>query len=87
MKDQQSYISFFVDCLTIPGSNWGHQPRRDSSNLNGNLKIHLREPIKSWVVFRFNSKMELAEILGLIEHFEHHTKFGGADNESNCEDE
>ena len=57
------------------------------TDINGNLKIRLREPIKSRVVFNFNSKMELAEILGLNEHFEHHTKFGEADNESNCEDE
>ena len=57
------------------------------TDINGNLKICLREPIKNRVVFSFNSKMELAEILGLIEHFEHHTKFGEADNESNCEDE
>ena len=31
VKDQQSSISVFVACLTIPSSNWGHQPRRDSS--------------------------------------------------------
>ena len=31
VKDQQSCISVFVACLTIPGSNWGHQPRCDSS--------------------------------------------------------
>ena len=46
--------------------------------------LHLREPIKNQVVFSLISKMELAEILGLIEHFEYHTKFGEADNESNC---
>ena len=56
-------------------------------DINSNLKIRLMEPIKNWVVFSFNSKMELAEILGLIEHFEHHPKFGEADNESSCEDE
>ena len=57
------------------------------TDINGNLKIRLREPIKNRVVFSFHSKMELAEILGLIEYFEHHTKFGEADNESNCEGE
>ena len=57
------------------------------TDINGNLKIHLREPIKNPVVFSFNSKMELAEILGSIEHLEHHAKFGEANNESNCEDE
>ena len=46
--------------------------------------LHLREPIKNQVVFSLISKMELAEILGLIEHFEYHTKFGEADNELNC---
>ena len=56
-------------------------------DINSNLKICLREPIKNRVIFSFNSKMELAAILGLIEHSEHHTKFGEADNKSNCEDE
>ena len=56
-------------------------------DINVNLKICLREPIKSRVVFSFNCKMELAAILGLIEYSEHHTKFGEADNKSNCEDE
>ena len=46
--------------------------------------LHLRESIKNQVVFSLISKMELAEILGLIEHFEYHIKFGEADNESNC---
>ena len=40
-----------------------------------------------WSLASIAKKMELAEILGLIEHFEHHTKFGEADKESNCEDE
>ena len=31
VKDQQSRIFVFVACLTIPSSNWAHQPRRDSS--------------------------------------------------------
>ena len=31
VKDQQSCISIFVVCLTIPSNNWGHQPRRDNS--------------------------------------------------------
>ena len=57
------------------------------TDINHNLKICLREPVKNWVVFSFSSKMELAEILGLIEHFEYHTKFGEADNKFNCEDE
>ena len=57
------------------------------TDINGNLKIRLRESIKNGVVFSFNSKTELAEILGLLEHFEHHTKFVETGNESNCEDE
>ena len=28
MKDQQSRIFVFIACLTIPSSNYGHQPRR-----------------------------------------------------------
>ena len=33
VKDQQSSILLlvFVGCLTIPSSNWGHQPRHDNS--------------------------------------------------------
>ena len=31
VKDRQYCISIFVACLTIPTSNWGHQPRRDNS--------------------------------------------------------
>ena len=31
VKDQQSCVSVFVVCLTIPNSNWGHQPRYDNS--------------------------------------------------------
>ena len=31
VKDQQSYVSVFVACLTNPSSNWDHQPRRDNS--------------------------------------------------------
>ena len=31
VKDQQSCISVFVACLTIPSSNWEHQPGRDNS--------------------------------------------------------
>ena len=55
--------------------------------INRNLKIRLKDPTKNRVVFSFDNKIELAEILGLIEHFEYHTKFGEADNQSNCEDE
>ena len=56
------------------------------TDVNGNIKIRLKEPINKQVVFSFNNKMELTEILGLMEHFEHHTKFGEGDNQSNCED-
>ena len=52
------------------------------TDIKGNLKIRLKEPIKNRVVFSFNSKMKLPEILGLIENFEYHTKFGEADIES-----
>ena len=62
--------------------------KEDKTNQPIKIKVlHLREPIKNQVVFSLNSKMELAGILGLIEHFEYHTKFGEADNESNREDE
>ena len=50
------------------------------TDVNGNIKIRLKEPINKRVVFSFSNKMELAEILGLTEHFEYHTKFGEADN-------
>ena len=56
------------------------------TDVNGNIKIRLKEPINKRVVFSFNNKMELTEILGLMEHFEYHTKFGEGDNQSNCED-
>ena len=56
------------------------------TDVNGNIKIRLKEPTNKRVVFSFSNKMELAEILGLTEHFEYHTKFGEADNQSNCKD-
>ena len=31
VKDQQPSIFSFIACLTLPSSNWGHQPRRDNS--------------------------------------------------------
>ena len=31
VKDQRFCISVFAPCLTIPSSNWGHQPRCDNS--------------------------------------------------------
>ena len=34
VKDQEPCIFVFVLCLTIPISNWGHQPRRDNSFVN-----------------------------------------------------
>ena len=57
------------------------------SDINGNLKIRLKEPIRNRVVLSFNNQTDLAEILGLVEHFQYHTKFGEADNQSNCQDE
>ena len=45
-------------------------------NINCNLKMCLKVPIKSRVECRFNNKTELAEILGLIEYSECHVKFG-----------
>ena len=57
------------------------------TDINGNLKIRLKESIKNWATFSFNNKMELAEILGLVKHFEYHTKFSEAKNQSNCENE
>ena len=57
------------------------------SDINGNLKIRLKEPIRNRVVLSFNNQTDLTEILGLVEHFQHHTKFGEADNQSNCQDE
>ena len=32
VKGQQFCIFVFVVCLTIPSSNYGHQPRRDNSS-------------------------------------------------------
>lgn len=57
------------------------------TDINHNFKIRLRNPIKNRVVFSFDKKTKLAEILGLIDHFEYHTKFREADNQTNCEDE
>ena len=57
------------------------------SDINGNLKIRLKEPIRNRVVLSFNNQTDLTEILGLVEHFQYHTKFGEADNQSNCQDE
>ena len=38
---------------------------------NGNLKLRLKGKVRNRMVFSFNNKTELAEILGLIEHFEY----------------
>ena len=57
------------------------------TDINGNFKIRLMEPVKNWVVFSFNKRVELAENLGLIKHFEYHAKCGETDNLSNCKDE
>ena len=57
------------------------------TDMNGNIKIRLKEPINNRVVFSFNNKMELSEIFEIIEHFEYHTKFGEADNKTNYENE
>ena len=54
------------------------------TDINGNIKIHLKEPIKNRWVFSFNNKTKLVEILGLIEHFEYHTKFRETHNQLNC---
>ena len=35
------------------------------------MKLRLKEKVRNQMVFRFNSKTELAEILGLIKHFEY----------------
>ena len=57
------------------------------SDINGNLKIRLKEPIRNRVVLSFNNQTDLTEILGLVEYFQYHTKSGEADNQSNCQDE
>ena len=41
------------------------------ADVNGNLKLCLKEKGINRMVFSFNNKTELAEILGLIEHFEY----------------
>ena len=39
------------------------------TDINGNLEICLKEPIKNREVFSFNNKTDLADILGLIHGF------------------
>ena len=41
------------------------------ADINGNLKLCLKEKVRNRMVFSFNNKTELAEILGLIEHSEY----------------
>ena len=41
------------------------------ANINGNLRLHLREKARNRMVFSFNNKTELCKIFGLIEHFEY----------------
>ena len=41
------------------------------ADINGNLKHRLKEKVRNRMVFSFNNETELAEILGLIEHFEY----------------
>ena len=48
------------------------------TDIDVNLKINLKKPVKNRVVFSCNSKTELAGIRGLIEHFEYHKKYGEA---------
>ena len=41
------------------------------ADVNGNLKLRLKEKVRNRMVFSFNNKTELAEILGIIKHFEY----------------
>ena len=41
------------------------------ADVNRNLKFRLKEKVRNRMVFSFNDKTELAEILGIIEHFEY----------------
>ena len=41
------------------------------ADVNGNLKLRLKEKVRNRMVFSFNNKTELAEIIGIIEHFEY----------------
>ena len=41
------------------------------ADVNGNRKLCLKEKVRNRAVFSFNNKTELAEILGLIKHFEY----------------
>ena len=41
------------------------------ADVNGNLKLRLKEKVRNRMVFSFNNKTELAEILGIIEHSEY----------------
>ena len=41
------------------------------ADVNGNLKLRLKEKVRNRMVFSFDNKTELAGILGLIEHFKY----------------
>ena len=41
------------------------------ADINGNLNLRLKEKVRNRMVFSFNNKTELAEILGLIKHSEY----------------
>ena len=40
------------------------------ADIDGNLKLRLKKKVRNQIVFSFNNKTELAEILGLIKHFD-----------------
>ena len=41
------------------------------ADVNGNLKLRLKEKVRNGMVFIFNNKTKLAEILGIIKHFKY----------------
>ena len=46
-----------------------------SSDINGNLKIRLKEPTGKRQVYNFRNKMELAEILAKLDPDDYHQLF------------
>ena len=58
MRQRQNLITFTRNlCTEVEEINFIF------SDINGNLKIRLKEPIGNWQVYSFRKKMELAEIL------------------------
>ena len=62
MRQRQNLITFTRNlCTEVEEINFIF------SDINGNLKIRLKEPIGNWQVYSFRKKMELAEILAKLD--------------------